>query len=167
GFGRITARMKAYEIVGCLNHLFSEFDRLAEDAGVEKIKTTGDNYMAVAGVPPPRPRPATSAGQLAPDMVACARRPHQPLPVSFPSRIGLHSGPLMAGVIGTRKFAYDVWGDRVNIAARLEAASRLNGVLVSAATAKALGSDFDLDGPHLIHTKEQRMVEAFFVSRRG
>ena len=167
GFGRITARMKAYEIVGCLNHLFSEFDRLAEDAGVEKIKTIGDNYMAVAGVPTPRSGHARTAVKLALDMIACAGRLHQRLPVSFPIRIGLHSGPVMAGVIGTRKFAYDVWGDTVNIAARLEAASRLNSVLVSATTAKALGSDFDLDGPHLIDTKEQRVVEAFFVSRRG
>jgi len=167
GFGRITARMKAYEIVGCLNHLFSEFDRLAEDAGVEKIKTIGDNYMAVAGVPTPRSGHARTAVKLALDMVACAGRLHQRLPASFPIRMGLHSGPVMAGVIGTRKFAYDVWGDTVNIAARLEAASRLNSVLVSAVTAKALGSDFDLDGPHLIDTKEQRVVEAFFVSRRA
>jgi len=71
----------------------------------------------------------------------------------------------MAGVIGTRKFAYDVWGDTVNIAARLEAASQPNRVLASAATVKALGSDYALEGPHKIDTKEGRMLEAFFVSR--
>src|SRR5438093_2566855 len=74
GFGKITARMKAYEIVGCLNQLFSEFDRLAEDLGVEKIKTIGDNYMAIAGVPTPRSGHARNATKFALDMVAATRR---------------------------------------------------------------------------------------------
>jgi adenylate cyclase len=78
----------------------------------------------------------------------------------------LHSGPVMAGVIGTRKFAYDVWGDTVNIAARMEAASQPNRVLASAATVKGLGSDCSFDGPHKIDTKEGRVVEAFFLSRQ-
>ena len=136
--------MKAYEIVACLNQLFSEFDRLAEDAGIEKIKTIGDNYMAVAGVPTPRSNHARMAAKFALDMVAATGRLRSRLPVPFPIRVGLHSGPVMAGVIGTRKFAYDVWGDTVNIAARMEAASQPNRVLASAATAKALGSDYQL-----------------------
>ena len=166
GFGKITARMKAYEIVGCLNHLFSEFDRLAEDVGVEKIKTIGDNYMAVAGVPTPRSGHGRIAAKLALDMVAAAGRLQSRLPVPFPIRVGLHSGPVMAGVIGTRKFVYDVWGDTVNMAARVEAASQPNRVLASAATAKILGADFVLDGPHNIETKEARALETFFVTRR-
>jgi class 3 adenylate cyclase len=166
GFGKITARMKAYEIVGCLNQLFSEFDRLADDAGVEKIKTIGDNYMAVAGVPTPRSGHGRISAKLALDMVAAAGRLQSRLPAPFPVRIGLHSGPVMAGVIGTRKFVYDVWGDTVNMAARVEAASQPNRVLVSAATANILGADFVLDGPHNIETKEARMLETFFVTRR-
>ena len=74
GFGKITARMKAYEIVSCLNQLFSEFDRLAEDFGIEKIKTIGDNYMAVAGVPTPRSGHARAAAKFALDMVAATGR---------------------------------------------------------------------------------------------
>jgi len=167
GFGKITARMRPYEIIGCLNHLFSEFDRLAEDVGVEKIKTIGDNYMAVAGLPVQRSNHARSATGLALDMVTAAGRLHSRLPVPFSIRVGLHSGPLVAGVIGTRKLAYDVWGDTVNIAARIEAASQPNRVLISAATAKNLGSDFVLDGPKQIATKEDRVVEAFFVGRRS
>src|SRR5215510_4379423 len=165
GFGRITARMKAFEIVACLNQLFSEFDKLAEDAGIEKIKTIGDNYMAVAGVPTRRSNHARWAVKSALDMVAATARLRSRLPVPFTIRVGLHSGPVMAGVIGTRKFAYDVWGDTVNIAARLEAAGAPSRVLASAATVKALGSEYRFEGPHKIDTKEGRVLEAFFVSR--
>src|SRR5436189_1779394 len=165
GFGKITARMKAYEIVACLNQLFSEFDRLAEDVGVEKIKTIGDNYMAVSGVPTPRSSHARMAANFALDMIAATGRLQSRLPVPFPIRVGLHSGPVMAGVIGTRKFAYDVWGDTVNIAARIEGASQPNRVLASAATVKGLGSDYGFDGPHKIDNKDERVLEAFFVSR--
>ena len=165
GFGKITARMRPYEIVGCLNHLFSEFDRLAEAAGVERIKTIGDNYMAVAGVPTPRPDHADAAARLALDMIAASSRLHSRLPAPFSIRVGLHSGPLVAGVIGTRRLAYDVWGDTVNIAARLQAASQPNRVLVSAAMAKVLGGDFRLDGPQKIGTKDERVLEAFFLDR--
>jgi len=166
GFGKITARMKAYEIVACLNQLFSEFDRLAEDAGIEKIKTIGDNYMAVSGVPAPRANHMRMAAKFALDTVAATARLRSRLPVPFSIRVGLHSGPVMAGVIGTRKFAYDVWGDTVNIAARLEAASQPNRVLASAATVKGLGSDYSLDGPHKIDNKEDRVLEAFFLNPR-
>src|SRR6516165_7762660 len=163
GFGKITARMKAFEIVACLNQLFSEFDKLAEDAGIEKIKTIGDNYMAIAGVPTARTNHARMAAKFALDTVAATVRLRSRLPVPFTIRVGLHSGPVMAGVIGTRKFAYDVWGDTVSIAARLEAASQPNRVLASAATVKRLGSDYSFDGPHQIDTKEDRVLEAFFV----
>jgi adenylate cyclase len=165
GFGKITARMKAYEIVACLNELFSGFDKLAEDAGIEKIKTIGGNYMAVCGVPTPCSNHARMAAKFALEMVAATGRLRSRLPVPFPIRVGLHSGPLMAGIIGTRKFAYDVWGDTVSIAARLEAASQPNRALASATTVKGLGSDYRFDGPHRIDNKEDRVVEAFFVSR--
>ena len=134
--------MKPYEIIECLNQLFSEFDRLAEMSGVEKIKTSGDSYMAIAGIPSPKANHALTATELALDMIEVAGQLHLRLPEPFSIRVGLHSGPVMAGVIGTQKFTYDVWGDTVNIAARMEAASRPNRVLSSASTAKALGRRF-------------------------
>ena len=166
GFGKMTARMKAFEIVGCLNQLFSEFDRLADDRGVEKIKTIGDNYMAIAGLPTPRSGHARIATKLALDMIAATGRLQSRLPVPLSIRVGLHSGSVMAGVIGTHKFAYDVWGDTVNIAARVEAASHPNRVLVSSVTAEMLGAEFELDGPYNIDTKEARVIETFFVTQR-
>jgi adenylate cyclase len=167
GFGRITAKMKPYEIVGCLNRLFSEFDKVAEDVGVERIKTIGDNYMTVVGVPTPRSGHARVAVKLALDLVAAAERLRLQLPVPFPIRVGVHTGPVMAGIIGTRRFAYDVWGDAVNIASRIESASKAGCVLVSNATVEAAGGDYQFDGPHKIETKEQRIIETFFVTRRA
>ncbi len=167
GFTKITARMRAFEIVACLNRLFSEFDRLVDDIGGEKIKTIGDSYMAAVGLPAPRPDHARIGSKLALDLVTAAQRLQSSLPVPFPVRVGVHSGPIMAGVIGTRKFAYDVWGDTVNIASRIEAAGEPNRVLISAATAKHLERDFKLDGPHKIETNEHRIIDTFFISRNN
>jgi adenylate cyclase len=122
--------------------------------------------MAVAGIPRPSDNHPRMAAELALEMIDAVRQLPLRLPEPFSIRVGLHSGPVMAGVIGTRKFTYDVWGDTVNIAARMEAASQPNHVLSSASTAKALVGDFILDGPQRIPTKEERVMEAFFVKRR-
>src|SRR5262249_16066062 len=119
----------------------------------------------VSGVPTPRSNHARMATKFALEMVTATGRLRSRLPVPFSIRVGLHSGPVMAGVIGTRKFAYDVWGDTGSIAARLAAARQPNRVLAAAATIKGLGSDYSLDRPHKIDNKEDRVLEALFVSR--
>jgi adenylate cyclase len=167
GFGKITARMKAYEIVGCLNRLFSEFDRAADEHDVEKIKTVGDSYLAVAGVPTPRRDHVRAGVRFALEIAAATERLKMSLPIPFDIRVGVHCGPLVAGVIGIRKFGYDIWGDTVNVTARLEAGSQPNRVLVSAAVAERMRSEFTLDGPHKIGDKEGRNLEAFFVSPKS
>jgi adenylate cyclase len=160
GFTKITTGMKAYEVVSCLNKLFSEFDQLAAQQGVEKIKTIGDCYMAVSGVPLSRPDHATAAANLALDMISITERLQTAFPVPFQIRVSIHSGPAMAGVIGRRTFSYDVWGDTVNIAARLEAAAKPGGVLISAATAAELRDQFEYEACENVLMKDGRAIEA-------
>lgn len=127
-----------HEVVGILNALFTEFDRLADVHGLEKIKTIGDAYMAVAGVPRPRADHAEAALRLAFAMHGAAA--DQPALDGKPLRIrtGIASGPLVAGVIGERKFSYDLWGDTVNTAARMESSGIPGRIQVTDATRRLL-----------------------------
>jgi class 3 adenylate cyclase len=130
------------EIVSVLNGLFTEFDRLADRYGLEKIKTIGDAYMLVAGVPEPREDHALVLIEMAIEMHACvARRPAiggRPLQI----RTGIASGPLVAGVIGERKFSYDLWGDTVNTASRMESSGSPGLIQVTEETRRLLGARF-------------------------
>ena len=112
----LAAERKPEQLVALLNALFSSFDHLTARCGLEKIKTVGDAYRVVAGLPEPRADHAGAAAQLALDMQAEAARISNEPGVPLKLRIGLNSGPVVAGVIGERKFAYDLWGDSVNMA---------------------------------------------------
>ena len=116
GFTEISARLEVGELVSSLNALFSAFDAACAALGVEKIKTIGDAYMAAAGLPGSSGDHVRAAADLALAMRAAVRDAGDPWQV----RIGLHRGPVVAGVIGTTKFVYDLWGDAVNVASRLE-----------------------------------------------
>lgn len=120
GFVPLARRLGPQRIVELLNRIISEFDRLALLHGVEKIKTIGDAYMAAAGVPEPAPDHTHRLVRLAIDMLAVIVRLNAAEGLDIRLRVGIASGPVMAGVIGTNKFSYDVWGDAVNLAARLE-----------------------------------------------
>ena len=131
------------EIVEILNEAFSEFDRLADRYGVEKIKTIGDCYMAAAGVPVPRPDHAHVLALMALDIQRLvAERTFRGHRLRF--RIGLNSGPLVAGVIGERKFIYDLWGDTVNTASRMESHGVAGTIQVTEATRRHLEPRFAL-----------------------
>jgi class 3 adenylate cyclase len=132
GFTAMTSSIAADEVITMLSGLFSMFDDLVAERGLEKIKTIGDAYMAVGGLPDPLPDHAIRVVDLAMAMQTCTGSSEH-----FPGmslRIGVHSGPVAGGVIGTRKFAYDVWGTTVNIAARLESSGVPGRVHVSEET---------------------------------
>ena len=134
GFTRIAARLSPVRLVADLDRLVSAFDALAVELGVEKIKTVGDAYLAVAGVPETRPDHADAAAELALRMTETAAALVPDLGADYRLRVGLHSGPVLAGVIGRRKFSYDVWGDTVNIASRLQQLAAPDAITISDAT---------------------------------
>jgi adenylate cyclase len=121
GFTRFSAGLPAPQVVEVLNVVFCEFDRIARELGIEKIKTVGDAYMAVAGLPEPCPDHAARIATMALRMLHAADRAGSSLGNALQVRIGIHTGPVVAGIIGTHKFAYDIWGDAVNVASRMEA----------------------------------------------
>lgn len=145
GFTSISSELEPQLLVSELNLLFSEFDALCERTEVEKIKTIGDAYLAVGGLPGTRTDHATAVAELALGMVEAVARLNRSSDRNWKIRIGVHSGPAVAGVIGTRKYVYDVWGDTVNVANRLESSAEPNRIHVSEQVAEALRGSFDLE----------------------
>jgi class 3 adenylate cyclase len=142
GFTGQTTRMRPDELIRTLDGLFSEMDTLARRHGLEKIKTIGDAYMAVAGVPTVVPDPVDRALSMALELVADLEERSWPSGDPVRVRVGISVGPVVAGVIGRAKFAYDVWGDTVNLASRLESGGRPGAILVSAAVADRAADRF-------------------------
>ena len=164
GFTEISTRLEVSTLVSSLNGLFSAFDAACADLGVEKIKTIGDAYMAAAGLPGTSPDPVRAAADLALAMQAAVSDAGDPWQV----RIGLHTGPVVAGVIGTSKFVYDLWGDAVNTASRLETTAPVGRIQVSAAVALALGDAYELEPRGAVELKGKGSTETFLLSgRRG
>ncbi|WP_293130115.1 adenylate/guanylate cyclase domain-containing protein [Microcoleus sp. bin38.metabat.b11b12b14.051] len=119
-FTSLAARISPLELVDLLNQIFSKFDELTEKHGLEKIKTIGDAYMVAGGLPVPRADHADAIANMALDMQEAIANFKADTGEPFQIRIGIHTGPVVAGVIGTKKFIYDLWGDTVNVASRME-----------------------------------------------
>jgi guanylate cyclase len=151
------------EVVGMLDRLFSHFDDLAERYELEKIKTIGDAYMVAAGVPTPRPDHAQALARLALDMVSCMQPGGEVADLGLELRIGLNSGPVVAGVIGRKKFLYDLWGDAVNTASRMESAGTPGRIQVTEATADLLRDDFELERRGTISVKGKGEMETWYL----
>jgi adenylate cyclase len=133
-FTELSDQMPATQLVGLLNEIFCGFDRLTEHHGLEKIKTIGDAYMVVGGLPKPRADHAEAIAAMALDMQVELDRFNQRTGHSCNIRIGINSGPVIAGVIGTKKFIYDLWGDTVNVASRMESHGLSGTIQVTEAT---------------------------------
>ncbi|HXV28759.1 MAG TPA: adenylate/guanylate cyclase domain-containing protein, partial [Sinorhizobium sp.] len=166
-FTKLSSRLTAADLVGRLNRLFSEFDRLAISFGVEKIKTLGDAYMLAAGLPEPRANHAHAVADMALAMMATVERMNDELPIPLQMRIGIHSGDVVAGVIGTHKFVYDIWGDSVNIASRMESHSLPNRIQVSAVTHRHLRHDFRLEPHGSVDVKGKGPMDTYFLLGRA
>lgn len=166
GFTTLSERLPADELVAMLDEIFSAFDRLTERHGLEKIKTIGDAYMVAGGLPQPKADHARAIAELALDMrdaldaLPCARV-H-----GLTMRIGIHTGPVVAGVIGQRKFSYDMWGDTVNVASRMESHGAPGAIQLSDATYRQLGGAYELEPRGAITVKGKGEMQTYWLKGR-
>jgi len=165
-FTKMSSHVPATELVQMLNEIFSKFDWLAELHHLEKIKTIGDAYMAVGGLPTPRPDHAEAVAEMALDMQKVVSRMNTGDGRKFELRIGISSGPVVAGIIGSKKFIYDLWGDTVNIASRMESLGQLGAIQVSAATYEHLKDKYAFERRGKIEVKGKGKMTTFFLTGR-
>lgn len=164
GFTQISSRMPPSELVTWLNTLFSAFDGIARQLGVEKIKMIGDAYMVAAGVPEKRADHAEAIAHMALRMVDVVNQLNGRHETPFKIRIGIDSGPVVAGIIGTHRFLYDIWGNTVNVASRLESHSEPNRIQISENTAALLKGGFDMEERDEIAVKGKGLIKTFFLN---
>lgn len=165
-FSRFAARNSPGRTVQLLNDLFSAFDRIAEQLLLEKIKTIGDSYMLVGGVPLSRPDHAEACATAALEMLEAIRVFNRRHNLDWAIRIGMHSGPVVAGIIGTKKFAYDLWGDTVNIASRMESQGMPGRIQLTNRTKDRLEGRFDFEPVGRIEIKNVGPMETFFLAKK-
>ncbi len=163
GFTEMSKKMPAVAVVSLLNDIFSSFDDLAEKHGLEKIKTIGDAYMVVGGLPEPDPMHAESVARFALEMLDVIRdyRNKSELPLEL--RIGINTGDAVAGVIGKKKFIYDLWGDSVNTASRMESHGLPGQIQVTESTYNLLKGKFKLEERGSIEIKGMGLVKSFML----
>jgi adenylate cyclase len=163
GFTPWAQRTDPNRVVSVLDDLFSRFDELAGGCGMEKIKTIGDSYMAVAGAPEPNAYHAQAAVTLARGILGVVADAHERLHLPLEIRIGLASGPVVAGVIGQQRILFDLWGDTVNIASRMESAGMPGRIQVSASTHALLGDGYPFEERDEVEVKGLGRMTTFLL----
>ena len=162
-FTPLAERLPPADVVGMLDDLFSHFDFLAERHGLEKIKTIGDCYMVAAGVPSPRTDHAHALALMALDMQRAMESSEEIGHLGLQLRIGINSGPVVAGVIGRKRFLYDLWGDAVNTASRMESHGTSGRIQITRATKELLGSAFVCEKRGIISVKGKTEMETWYL----
>ncbi|HEX6207148.1 MAG TPA: adenylate/guanylate cyclase domain-containing protein [Actinomycetota bacterium] len=165
-FTEQAAKTSPEDLVEALDELFRRFDELSDAYGLEKIKTVGDAYMAVAGAPVPNPDHAEAAAEMALGILEESSRVRWPSGDPIVMRVGVATGPAVAGVIGQRKFAYDLWGDTVNLASRLEEHGEPGCILISEELAERLGDRYRLGPPKVMDLKGKGPTPVRFLMGR-
>ncbi len=164
GFTAMSAQMSATKLVQNLNRLFSAFDALAIDLGVEKVKTIGDAYMVVGGLPIPQGDHAERIADMGLGMLEAIDVYNQAADVPLGIRIGINTGPVVAGVIGTTKFAYDLWGDAVNTASRMESTGVPGRIQVSPSTYALLREKYEFEARGKIEVKGKGKMQTYLLT---
>jgi class 3 adenylate cyclase len=166
GFTQMSALITPVELVYLLNEIFSSFDELATRHGLEKIKTIGDAYMVAAGLPERRPDHAAAMAEMALDMQDALAAFNRERGASLDIRTGINSGPVVAGIIGTSKFIYDLWGDAVNTASRMESHSTPGRIQVTAATYEQLRHAYRFEARGTVNVKGKGDMPTYFLLGR-
>ncbi|HXQ36116.1 MAG TPA: adenylate/guanylate cyclase domain-containing protein [Anaerolineales bacterium] len=165
-FTSLSARISAEQLVQMLNQVFSAFDQLAEKHGLEKIKTIGDAYMIVSGLNSPYPNRAEAVAEMALDMHEELRQMSESTGIDLKVRIGIDTGPVVAGVIGTKKFIYDLWGDTVNTASRMESQGLAGRIQVTQRLYERLMEKYQFEKRGLIQVKGKGEINAYLLDGR-
>ncbi|NES81324.1 MAG: adenylate/guanylate cyclase domain-containing protein [Moorea sp. SIO2B7] len=166
GFTQLSATISPAEVVDLLNKIFSRFDQLVEKYGLEKIKTIGDAYLVVSGLPNPRDDHAEAMADMALNMQESLNQFNQQTDQSLRIRIGIHSGPVVAGVIGLKKIAYDLWGDTVNTASRMESHGIPDEIQVSEITYEFLRGKYQFEERGSIPIKGKGEMNTYLLRRK-
>ena len=166
GFTPRASQSPPHEVVRYLNRVFSQFDRLAEKYRLEKIKTIGDAYMVAGGMPDPQVGHAADVANMALEILDVTRKLSAELGEYMAVRIGIHTGPAVAGVIGTRKLFYDVWGDTVNTASRMESHGSAGKIQVTEDTKRALGEGFQFERRGTVEVRGKGEMQLYYLTGR-
>jgi adenylate cyclase len=166
GYTEQSSEISPTELVRFLDRLYTTFDRLVDRHGLEKIKTTGDAYMVVSGVPTPRPDHIEAIADLALDLCRAVAELRDPRGEPVPMRMGIAAGPVVAGVVGARRFFYDVWGDAVNVASRMESTDIIGRIQLPQNVFERLRHDFVLEERGEIEVKGKGVMRTWFLVAR-
>ena len=167
GFTERASEMPPDQLIRFLDRLYGDFDALLDKHGLEKIKVSGDSYMVVSGVPQPRADHVEALAAFALDMAEAANRLKDSHGNALPLRIGLASGPVVAGVVGSRRFFYDVWGDAVNVASRMESTDSIGRIQVPENVYRRLKDDFVLQERGVVEVKGKGPMRTWYLIGRN